>query len=610
MKRNNYVWYLSALVPLAIIIHIFLALEGISVGWHPDEWRITLETLAMASSKSLFPPSINYPLFFRYLLLILYGVWFAVGYLLRFFHSSLDFALLFFDKEQLFLLVPRITNVLLGGVTIYASYLVAKKYFDEKTAIVAAIFSSIEYQLFVQSQVGLHQTIAALSTLPIFYLLKSYLYTPTINNLYLLSFFVGIGASIHHTTILFIPLILFVLFYNLNRLPFLKNLTSYLAATLIGLSASVLGNLQWIFKFKESLAFLRLGEDVSKIAFSSNQYFQYTIPSFIWWLFQELTRQDYLLGAVMFLSCFTYLIRREKKYLIILIFFVTYILYFYGWAYRWLHILIGIIPIMTIYAADLVVAVSSKVSQKYALFVFVVLITVPSLFSIMSLTFERQKTDTREAAVEWIMENIATTDKIAIDWSSYSPMIPATPPIYLINPNGKQFYYHQLPEEIQNTLSRSQPNYTIVESIFQTPEPIWPTNMSVEEINKAKSYSIYNNLYSYFNFIPTKELSNKFESNYLVITSYTYTMFLYDDSPYKTNLFNIYEKDNMLAYQSHTKSKSLNERHRLLSYLVDRAQEFYIPLLENQDRYYREIKRFSPGDGLSGPEVVIFKKRQ
>lgn len=600
--------YPILLITSLVLVHLYLALRGISVGWHPDEWRITLETLAMGQSRSIISQSVNYPLFFRYLLLIIFGGWYLIGYAFKIFHSSADFALLFFNNPSLFLMIPRIVNVIIGCATIILTYFVGKKIFNKKTGVVAAVFSAVEYQLFSQSLVGLHQSLAALSTLPIFYFLNSYLYKPTKRNLYLLSIFTGIGASIHHTTILFLPVILIVLIINLKKTSFGKNLHVYLIAFFLGIFFSILGNLNWIFHFQESLRFLHLGEDVSKIAFSSHQFFSYTIPSFFLWFFSELTKQDYVLGFLMFISSLTFVIKREKKYLIIFIFFITYNIYFYNWAYRWLHILIGIIPIMTIFAADLAISISDKVNKKFV-YVIIPLITIPSVISIISLTIDHNKIDTRTTAVDWIENNIPVDDNIAIDWSAYSPIIPSTPPVYLLNPTAKDFFNNSLPEELKNKLSGKAGTYNIVESIYQTAEPVWPNDMPKDEIERAKKYYIYSDLYKYYNFVSTQELSEILNSKYLVITSYTYTMFLYDDSPYKKDLFDIYGKDNILSFQSQTKDKSANERHRLLSYLMPRAQNFYLPLLENNDKYYYEIKRFSPNNDFSGPDVIIYKQR-
>lgn len=598
-------------VPLTLIIFfgLWVRISGIGFGypsyWHPDEWRIVLETLSMAYSKTLLSPDVNYPSLFKYILIMVFGVWYGVGRIIGLFNSTLDFASLFFMNPGIFLIILRVVNAVIGAITVFLGYLVGKEYFGKKVGLIAALFMALEYQLIVHSQVGLHQMLSAMVTLPVFYYIHKVLYNSKIKNYVFLGMSLGVAASAHHTAILLIPSVALALYFSLKTLQWWKVISTIFLVGIFTTVFAIIGNLNWIFKFSDSVAFLRLGEGVSRIAFSSHKVFTYSLQSFFLWFFEELVKQDLSIGVLIILGVLFAIIRRRREDFVLFIFLLSYGFFFYDWAYRWLHLLVGLLPILVIYSAAGAIQIIRFAKLRLLKLSLLVLFILPSALSSVWVFSERMKTDTRLLAGQWVDKNFLTGSRVGIDWSAYNLNLDSAVPVFLLNPTGEKYFQEKVPQLIKNILAGRRPLYTVVQAMYNSSQPIWPSDMPEEEKKSAELRDIYRNLYSYFNFLPLDELRQK--ADYLVITSYTYSMFLTDNDPHKKNMFNIYLKDNILDYQSHTSIAVRDNRHGLLFYLAERGRDFYFPLLSGTAKGYKEIKRFDPGPRYSGPTVIIYQ---
>ena len=165
MKR-----FQSIFLTLIISVALLIRLGGIGYGLpeliHTDEARIILDSMSMGQRMSPLPSDINYPLFFKYILLISYGIYYVFGLLLGFFEDKADFAVKFLLDPSSIVLLSRIVTAFLGTAAVVVAYywgvLIDR---SRKTALIAATFTALEWQLVLESQYALHQTLAALSSL-------------------------------------------------------------------------------------------------------------------------------------------------------------------------------------------------------------------------------------------------------------------------------------------------------------------------------------------------------------------------------------------------------------------------------------------------------------
>ena len=442
--------------------------------------------------------------------------------------------------------------------------------------------------------------------LQIFYFIKELIDKPNIKNSSLLGIFIGLAVSSHHTTVLIFPSLMFVMFALIKNYGYKKIIPLVFRVGLLSFIFGSLGNLNWIFTPLDSLSFLIKGSGFGKIAFSSQAAYIYTPLNYLYWLIKEIVFQDYLLGVLMVLSLVFAIYRRKIEDLAYLIFFAVYILFFYNWAYRQLHLVLSLLPIMAIYASALFVFIVKKLKISTLVTIFcLIIVIIPSLYSLIWATEQRLKSDTRSLTKKWIEANIGTDKKIALDWPAYNINLNSYPPAYLRNQAGKDYFYNSVNNKLKDAILSLKPNYNLIEATYDNSEPIWPSNMPAEKIAEASKNESVKFAYKYFNFLTLDQVSSS--SDYLIISSYSYSMYLLNNDPNKTDLFNVYLKDNVSDFYSHSTHPGSDKRHEYLFYLAKRGRDFYEPILKKQDPRFVEVKKFIPGDVSTGPIIIIYK---
>ena len=143
------------------VVSVFLigaALRLISINYglpylyHPDEVRQILDTLSMAQRKSLVPADVTYPALHKYVLLLLYAAYYAMGRLISLFSDPIEFAARFLRDPSALFIIGRLASVCFGVGTGLIIYKFGKDIFERRTAFIAAAFSMFMYQLIGHSQ--------------------------------------------------------------------------------------------------------------------------------------------------------------------------------------------------------------------------------------------------------------------------------------------------------------------------------------------------------------------------------------------------------------------------------------------------------------------------
>ena len=136
-----------------IVIIIFLALlvrvigidYGLPFTYHDDEPIIVNYALSYGSFD-LNPHTFRMSPLASYALFFIYGIFFIIGYLIRYFHNVSDFAYLYLSNATIFYLIARsIFGVACGTLSIFFIYKAAKKYFNERVALLSALFLGLNY---------------------------------------------------------------------------------------------------------------------------------------------------------------------------------------------------------------------------------------------------------------------------------------------------------------------------------------------------------------------------------------------------------------------------------------------------------------------------------
>lgn len=611
MKRLQSI-FLALIVAVALLVRLGGVKFGLPELMHTDEARIILDSMSMGQRMSPLSEDVNYPLFTKYILTISYGVFFVVGSLIGLFRDRVDFAVQFLIDPSSIVLLSRIIMAILGTAGVIVAYYWGKLVDRSvKTGLVAALFISVEWQLVLESQYTLHQTLAALTS-ALAFLGMSLICSSGNKKAYVIGgATLGLAIASHQTTILLFPAILYLVICDFIKK---KNSWSEIVKgwglySVLALSIGILGNLNYIFQFDKSLKFFLQGTGAAKVAFSSASYFSYDLPSIIIWYFAEFLRRNYFIGLLVFLGIATSLIRRKKLDIMYLIVSLTYFAFFYRWAFRWMHLFVGLIPISLFFAAKTFTNLTNKFRlPATAIFISFFLIVSPNMIDLVKMNLNKQNDETRQLARKWIEQYIPRGTKIAVDYPAHAVSLDTKYPTLLRNRVAMNYFDNSIPQSMKDMyfqLKDSGNTYEVVDMIDSRSEPVWPDFMPKEAVKRAASNPTMRDIYGYFNFKPINQISPE-RPKYIVITSYTYGMFLYSDDPRKVYLANTYIKDDILPFFNQGHEVEFGTQHELMYYVIKRGRDYFLQLLDNKVAGIKLIKEFYPNKNTSGPVVKIY----
>ncbi|PIO08996.1 hypothetical protein COT47_00290, partial [Candidatus Woesearchaeota archaeon CG08_land_8_20_14_0_20_43_7] len=142
--KNNIVrhWDLALLV-LILALALALRLLGIDFGlpyvFYPDEAVIVNHAVAFGTGD-LNPHYFNYPSLYMYVMFVIYGLIYVVGWLTGIFASTADFARLFFNDVTLFYLPGRLISAVCGVASVAMVYLLGRRTYNVRVGLMSAAF--------------------------------------------------------------------------------------------------------------------------------------------------------------------------------------------------------------------------------------------------------------------------------------------------------------------------------------------------------------------------------------------------------------------------------------------------------------------------------------
>lgn len=198
-----------------VLVGLFLRLWGIGFGLpniycRPDETTLVHRALSIASGD-FNPHFFNYPSFQFYLLALVYGIYFVVGYMTGLFSSIADFTRLYFYDPSSFFLFGRLLTVLMGTSSIAVVYAIGRQIHGARTGLLAAFFVAVSF-LHVRESHFLTVDVAALffALLAVLCALR-FAHIQSQNLLVAAVIFLGLAASTKYNLGLFAPIVVWIL---------------------------------------------------------------------------------------------------------------------------------------------------------------------------------------------------------------------------------------------------------------------------------------------------------------------------------------------------------------------------------------------------------------
>lgn len=148
---TNRKWQVVLLIfALAFVLRIWGVSFGLPGLDHGDESEVVNHAVRFGSGD-LNPHRFQYGSLVQYILFSLYGLYYAIGYLLGYFSSVHHFALSFINDPTVFYLIARGLSALLGAFTVYITYLIGVNTGGVRVGLCGALFLTVCYQHAVHS---------------------------------------------------------------------------------------------------------------------------------------------------------------------------------------------------------------------------------------------------------------------------------------------------------------------------------------------------------------------------------------------------------------------------------------------------------------------------
>ena len=207
---------LIAILLLAFLLRIYGIGFGLPHQFYWDEPTV-LNRAVRFGSGDLNPHFFAYPALYMYVLFAVSGLMFLLGRATGHYHNAQDFAAEFFLDPSRVYLAARLATACVGTLTVWLTYLVGKKYFNERVGLVGALFLAVSVIHGSHSHAAItdvpHVLFIVAACLPLHDVM-----TRGRKRDYILSgLLIGLGAATKYLAVLLIPTLLVAAWLSTRR---------------------------------------------------------------------------------------------------------------------------------------------------------------------------------------------------------------------------------------------------------------------------------------------------------------------------------------------------------------------------------------------------------
>jgi len=415
---NNIIKNKTNLALLVIlIVGALIRVWGINFGLpctecRPDETTIIQIVLGFFTGD-LNPHFFNYPTLYMYIIFVFYIIYYLAGLLIGQFASISYFFATYSVSPSIFYLISRCLTAFLGTATIFITYSVSRHLFNKRTALIASLFLSLTYLHVRDSHFGVTDVPTAFFLMcAMLFIIKSY-ETKDLKNYVLAGIFTGLAVSTKYTAILLVlPMFL------VHLLNVLEEKNKKIALFLDKRITIFAGFCVVLFLLTTPFALFDLSKFITDISYEMNHFNRGHVMLLGkgWWYHLKFSL-FFGLGWSLFFSSligiFVLVKLNIKKFLILCSFPLAYYVLIGKGNTVFVRYAIPLIPFLCITASFIIAHISKRILKFLkpnlntgATTLIAILITLPSIFNVISFNKLLTKEDNRLTARKWVEKNI------------------------------------------------------------------------------------------------------------------------------------------------------------------------------------------------------------
>jgi len=373
----------------------------------------------------LNPHIFYYPHLFLYILLFFFGLFFIAGKVIGIFPTVGDFQNLFFVNATAFYIIARCVTLFFMAGSVFLTYLIAKKAFNKKIAMISAAFMTFNITNVQLSHFALPDIPVLFFSLLAFYFIVRIMDGVDWKIYFLGGFLIGLATATKYQG-LFLVLSLFIAHFLSLKRKSIKDIVITRKLPLAGIGVFMgffLGTPFCILDYRNFVTyFTRVTGSVNSLSYGFASYrVNSMLPVYI---IKDLL--PFAMGILMSVLCIIAILYALKKHvkadIVILgtiILFLTYVI-FSSWSYLKPRHIIHLFPLLFILIARLLYDTSTMLFKRenMARSIFLGAVTFLVLIPSVGHIYAYEKGITRRPihieAKTWIETNIPAGSKIAM----------------------------------------------------------------------------------------------------------------------------------------------------------------------------------------------------
>ena len=424
MQKNNYKnitfqKIIKEIMPLSFILLLAFVIRIWGVGFclpfrycHIDESVVIFYTMRFFGGDFNPYPFFDYPALHLYVLFIIYFF-----YMIFSGHSPGTFMDLFMNDPSAVYLIGRAISVIMGVATVYVTYRIAKRLYDEKTGLLASLFMCLNMEHV------LHSHYATVDVPALFFVMIASMYAIKVffegglKNYILAGLFTGFAAATkYYGAVLFVNVMVFYLtgmrsndarkkvkwYFLLSCAVFL------LAGFTIGAPYSMLDFSRFMARFFDRFRLIVNNAPAGAVSIFNKGWFSYPgiMVESTGWFFTLFS-----VGSIIYFG-----IKKEKKYLIPLSFVIVLYLLIGSWQVSSSRYALPLYPFFAIINAGFIYSLRQNLKngrlKKYLVHIFVLILVFTALPQIIKRDMILGSEDTRQTAYKWFIENVPQGSRV------------------------------------------------------------------------------------------------------------------------------------------------------------------------------------------------------